>query len=79
MIIGTASSRHALVPHVETNWERVMRDPTQYRKYAEECRRLTRAMPEHRQALLEMAQAWDAIAKEAERGRNGSTTAHSEF
>jgi len=56
-----------------------MRDPTQYRKYAEECRRLTRAMPEHRQALLEMAQAWDAIAKEAERGRNGSTTAHSEF
>jgi hypothetical protein len=50
-----------------------MRDPRRFRKYAEECRRLIETMPEHRTALLEMAQAWEAIADEAEHGRNGST------
>jgi hypothetical protein len=34
---------------------------------------LIETMPEHRTALLEMAQAWQAIADEAEHGRNGST------
>jgi hypothetical protein len=50
-----------------------MRDPKQFRKYAEECRRLAARMPEHRDALLQMADAWTACADETEGngGRSG--------
>ena len=43
-----------------------MPSPTQYRSYAEECRRLAREMPEHRDALLKMALAWTRSAEDAE-------------
>jgi hypothetical protein len=49
-----------------------MRDPKAFRKYAEECRRLANKMPEHRTALLEMAEAWLACATAAEGTANGS-------
>jgi hypothetical protein len=44
-----------------------MRDPEEFRKYAEECRRLALSLPQHKETLLEMAKAWIAVAEEAER------------
>jgi len=42
-----------------------MRDPTTYRRYAEECRRLAKMMPaEYRHVLLEIARAWSDLAEE---------------
>jgi hypothetical protein len=42
--------------------------PATYRRYAEECQRLAKTMPEeHRRALLEIADAWLVLAQEAER------------
>jgi len=35
-----------------------MQSPADYRQYAEECERLARKMPEHKEVLLEMAMAW---------------------
>lgn len=44
-----------------------MQSPSQYRKYAEECRRLAQmGSREHRAALLEMAEAWTKCAEELE-------------
>src|ERR671937_584478 len=57
--------------------EPVMRDVNTYRRYAEECRRLADKMPEHRKALLEMAEAWLACAAAAEARANGSKRAES--
>jgi hypothetical protein len=46
-----------------------MRDSITFRRYAEECRRLSKHMkPEHRATLLEIAEAWDRCAEEAEPG-----------
>jgi hypothetical protein len=38
----------------------------QYRKYADECRSLaaTAKSPEHKKQLLEMAAAWDTVARQ---------------
>ena len=49
-----------------------MQDPAKLREYAEECRRLARtSKPEHKEALLKIAAAWDEFAAEAEeRARN---------
>src|SRR5580704_13365053 len=45
-----------------------MRDPVEFRRYAEECRRLAKMMPaEHRGTLLKIAEAWIECAQEAER------------
>jgi hypothetical protein len=45
-----------------------MHDPATYRRYADECRRLAKTMPEeHRRTLLEIAAAWTRLAQEAER------------
>jgi hypothetical protein len=45
-----------------------MEDVIKFREYAEDCRRLTTSMkPEHKATLLEIADAWDEVAKEAER------------
>jgi hypothetical protein len=44
-----------------------MRDPTKFREYADECRRLASRMPEHKETLLSMADAWMGCAKAAEK------------
>jgi hypothetical protein len=44
-----------------------MQNPDQFRKYAEECRRLARlGSLEHRAALMDMADAWTKCAEELE-------------
>jgi hypothetical protein len=48
-----------------------MQDPVTYRRYAEESRRIAKTMPEeHRRTLLEIADAWLALAQEAERKKH---------
>jgi hypothetical protein len=48
----------------------LMEDLEKFRKYAEECRRLAKSMKsEHKATLLEIAEAWDQCAEEAERER----------
>jgi hypothetical protein len=44
-----------------------MRGPDDYRRFAEECRRLARQMPANKDALMNMAAAWDACAAEHDR------------
>jgi phytoene/squalene synthetase len=45
-----------------------MQDAKNYRRYAEECERLAKAMPdESRRTLLDIAAAWRTLAAEAER------------
>ena len=49
-----------------------MQNPADYRKYADECRRLAQqALPEHKATLLEIAKAWIACAEEVERSGKG--------
>jgi hypothetical protein len=44
-----------------------MKDVTRFRRYAEDCRRLSNSMnPEYKTTLLEIAEAWDRAAEEAE-------------
>jgi hypothetical protein len=46
----------------------VMKDFIKLKGYAEDCRRLAKVMkPEHKATLLEIADAWDQCAEEAER------------
>ena len=47
-----------------------MEDAQTYRRYAEECRKLARSMPEHRAKLLDMAQVWLELATKAERKKD---------
>ena len=44
-----------------------METSTEYKRFAEECRRLAREAKteQHRRVLEEMAQAWEKLAKEA--------------
>jgi hypothetical protein len=45
-----------------------MKDFLKFRAYAEDCRRLAKSMkPELKATLLEIAEAWDQCAEEAER------------
>ena len=45
-----------------------MESAEKYRQFAEDCRRLAeKAAPKDRIVLLEIAEAWDQCAKEAER------------
>jgi hypothetical protein len=46
-----------------------METATEYRRFAQECRRLAREAKteRHRQIMEEMARAWDGLAKETER------------
>jgi hypothetical protein len=46
-----------------------MESSTEYRRFAQECRRLAREakIERHRKIMEEMAQAWDTLAKEADR------------
>jgi hypothetical protein len=51
-----------------------MQDPAKLRQYAEECRRLAKTLkPEHKEALLKIAAAWDECADEAERAKQSPT------
>jgi hypothetical protein len=44
------------------------RDVSKFRGYAEDCRRLAKSMkPEHKATLLEIAEAWEKCADEADR------------
>jgi hypothetical protein len=43
-----------------------MQNPAEFRKYADECKRLAEQHPELEASLLKMAEAWMAAAKEAE-------------
>jgi hypothetical protein len=43
-----------------------MQSPATFREYAEECKRLAISMPQHAEALLQMADAWIACAQTAE-------------
>jgi hypothetical protein len=45
-----------------------METSTEYRQFAQECRRLAREAKteRHRNIMEEMARAWDRLAKEAE-------------
>jgi hypothetical protein len=44
-----------------------MTDAIKFKRYAEDCRRLAKSMkPEHKATLLEIAEAWDRCAEEAE-------------
>lgn len=54
-----------------------MQNPAEYRRYAEECKRLAQqALPEHKATLLEIAKAWIACAEEVERtGKGGKDMA----
>jgi hypothetical protein len=54
-----------------------MRDPTKFREYADECRRLASRMPEHKETLLSMADAWMGCAKAAERDEREKKKTHS--
>ena len=47
-----------------------MEDAQTYRRYAEECRKLARSMPEHRAKLLDMAEVWLKLARKAERKKD---------
>jgi hypothetical protein len=52
-----------------------MQDPAQFRKYAEECRRLAQfGLPEHRVTLLEIAEAWIKCAEDLESMRSSAGT-----
>jgi hypothetical protein len=46
-----------------------METSTEYRRFAQECRRLAREAKteRHRKIMEEMAQAWERLAKEADR------------
>jgi hypothetical protein len=47
-----------------------MQSATQYRNYADECRKLAQKLkPEHRDTLLKIAEAWDKCADDAETAR----------
>lgn len=49
-----------------------MQNPAEYKRYAEECKRLAQqALPEHKATLLEIAKAWIACAEEVERAEKG--------
>jgi hypothetical protein len=40
-----------------------------FRKHAEECRKLALQMPQHKEALLRLMEAWIACADDAEKNR----------
>jgi hypothetical protein len=45
-----------------------MNKVSEFRRHAEECRELaTRTLPEHRDMLLKMAEAWETLAHDRER------------
>jgi hypothetical protein len=51
-----------------------MQNPTEFRKYADECKRLAEQHPELKASLLKMAEAWMAAAEEAEDAQKSRKT-----
>jgi hypothetical protein len=49
-----------------------MKDATIYRRYADDCMKLARAMPEHREQLVAMAATWQLLADAAEKKRDAA-------
>jgi hypothetical protein len=48
-----------------------MQSAAQYRTYAQECRKLAQKLkPEHRDALIKIADAWDKCADDVEAARS---------
>jgi hypothetical protein len=45
----------------------MMQDAKTYRRFADECMKLARSMPEHRDKLVEMAAMWQRLADAAEK------------
>jgi hypothetical protein len=43
-----------------------MKNASEYRKFAEDCRKLAQETPAHSEALLKIAEAWTALADQAE-------------
>ena len=52
-----------------------MQNPATFRAYADECKRLAKSMPDHKDALMQMAQAWIACAERAEQKESKDATA----
>jgi hypothetical protein len=48
-----------------------MQDAETYRRYADDCRKLARTMPEHREKLADMAATLERLAKAAEKRDGG--------
>jgi hypothetical protein len=51
-----------------------MQDPETYRQYADDCTKLARTMPQHREKLIEMAATWQRLAEAAEKRNGGKRT-----
>jgi hypothetical protein len=50
-----------------------MQNPAEFRKYADECKRLAEQHPELKESLLKMAAAWTAAAEEADHAQKSRT------
>jgi hypothetical protein len=50
-----------------------MQNPAEFRKYADECKRLAEQHPELKESLLKMAEAWTAAAQEADPAQKSRT------
>jgi hypothetical protein len=45
-----------------------MKKASEYIEHAEECRKMaTKALPEHREMLMQMAQTWEMLARDRQR------------
>lgn len=56
-----------------------MQSATQYRNYADECRKLAEKLkPEHRVTLTKIAEAWDKCADEIERKHHDGASNNNE-
>jgi hypothetical protein len=54
-----------------------MAESETYRKFAEECRRMARnALPHQKAILLEMAELWTSLAKNAEAENGYASNSH---
>jgi len=51
-----------------------MEDASTYRQYAEECRKLAKSMPDHREKLLSMAAVWLELAEKADNEKGKAKT-----
>ena len=55
-----------------------MRDPETYRRYAEDCMKLARTMPAHREKLTAMAATWKRLAEAAEKREGSKSPSHTD-
>ncbi len=57
----------------------MMKGPRECRKHAEECRSLAKhGSDDQRQQASEMADLWERLARDRERGKLGSSSSHSD-